>query len=127
MVCQASVDPWLPTRMPHLPQLSKPPATVWALGSCGRVLARACALPAVRPLRAKGRQRTEQTVRQPRRAWYDAPPRQRGPTRPALHVAPWFPVVRGWVVSCWQGTPLALALAATAWEIRGVGWAVRVV
>ena len=127
MFCQAGVDQWLTTIMHHLPHLSKPQATVLALWSFGMVLARSCALTTVSHLLAKGMQHKEQTVRQQRREWYDDVPRKRGTKRQALHVETCFPVLLAWVVSWWQGTPLALAIDATALGTRFVVWAVRVV
>jgi hypothetical protein len=87
------------------------------------VRARSWARTAVRHLWAKAMKRKEQTVRPQRRAWDDAPPRQRGPQRQALPVEPWFPLVLGWVVRWWQGPPLALALDAPALGTRVVGLA----
>jgi len=127
MFCQAGFDQWLTTIMHHLPQLSKPQATVLALWSFGMVLARSCALTAVSHLLAKGLKRKEQTGRQQLREWYDDTPRKRGAKRQALHVETCFPVLLGWVVSWWQGTQLALAIDATALGARCVVWAVRVV
>ena len=72
-----------------------------------------CALTAGSPIRANGLKRHEQPVRQPRRAWYEDTPRQRGAKRQALPVEICCAPLRGWVVSWWQGTPLALALDAT--------------
>ena len=127
MFCQAGFDQWRTTIMQHLPDLSKPQATVLALGSFGMVLARAWALTAVRHVLAEGIQRKEPTVRQPLRAWYDEVPRQRGAKRQALPVetccAPWL----GWVVSGWQGTQLALAIDATTLGQRFVVLALSVV
>src|SRR5437773_6255514 len=70
MFCQAGFDQWLRTIKTHLPQLSKPQATVLALWSFGMVLARSCALTAVSSLLAAGMHRNEQTVRQQLREWY---------------------------------------------------------
>jgi hypothetical protein len=127
MLCQAGFDQWLTTLMPHRSHVSKPQATVLALWSFGMVLARSCALTAVRRLLATGMQRKEDTVRQQLRAWYDDVKRKRGPKRQALRVetccAPWL----GWVVCWWQGTPLARAIAATPWGQRLVVLAVSVV
>ena len=127
MFCQAAFDQWLTTIMQHLSPLSQPPAPVLALGSFGMVLARSCALSAVSSLLAEGMQRNEQTVRQRLREWYDDAPRKRGAKRQALRVEPCFPLLLGWVVRWWQGTPLALALEATPWGQRFVGLAIRVV
>jgi len=112
--------------MQHLSPLSKPQATVWALWSFGMGLARAWALSAVRHLLAKGMQRQEPTVRQPRRAWSSEGPRQRGPKRQAWPVETCLPVLRAWVVRGWHGTQLALALDATALGTRCVVLAVSV-
>ena len=71
--------------------------------------------------------RKEQTVRQQLREWYDDTPRKRGSQRQALHVETCFPLLLGWVVSWWHGTPLALALDATALGTRFVVLAVSVV
>ena len=127
MFCQAGFDQWLTTIMHQLSHVSKPQAPVLALWSFGMVLARSCALSAVRHLLAKGMQRQEHTGRQQLRAWYDEVPRKRGTQRQALAVETCFPVLLGWVVRWWHGTPLALALDATALGTRCVVLAVRVV
>src|SRR5438552_5343289 len=126
MFCQAGFDQWLTTIMQHLSHLSKPQATVLALWSFGMVLARSCALTAVSSLLAEGMQRSEQTVRQRLREWYYDTPRKRGPKRQALRVETCFAPLLGWVVGWWQGTQLALAIAATTLGERVVVLAVRV-
>ena len=127
MFCQAGFDQWLTTIMQHLPDLSKPQATVLALWSFGMVLARSCALTAVSHVLAKGMKRKEQTVRQQLREWYDDVPRKRGAKRQALPVETCFAPLLGWVVSWWQGTPLALAIDATTLGQRFVVLAISVV
>src|SRR5437899_4714535 len=127
MFCQAGFDQWLTTIMQHLSPVSTPQATVLALWSFGRVLARSCALSAVSYLLAHGMGRQDQTVRQQRRAWSDDVRRQRGPTRQALRVETGLAPLLRWGVSGWQGTPLALALDATALGARCVGLTGRVV
>lgn len=127
MFCQAGFDPWLRTITTHLPPLSKPQAMVLALWSFGMGLARSCALTAVSPMLAQGRQRKEQTVRQQWREWYDDARRTRGPKRQALCVETCVAPLWGWVVSWGQGTPLALALDATSLGQRFVVLVVRVV
>jgi len=64
MSCHPRVTEWTPTIKTHLPHLSKPQATVLALWSLGMVLARSCALTAVRAFLAPWLGRKEQTVRQ---------------------------------------------------------------
>jgi hypothetical protein len=125
MLCQASFDQWRTTIMQHLSHWSTPQGTVLALWSVGMVLARSCALSAGSPLLAQGMQRQEQTGRPHLRAWYYAAPRKRGTTRQPLRVATCFPLLLGWGGGWWQGTPLALAIAATALGARGVVLAVR--
>ena len=127
MVCQAGFDQWRRTLKTHLPHVSKPQATVLALWSFGMVLARSCALSAVSSLLAEGTQRKEQTVRQQLREWYDDVPRKRGTKRQALQVETCFAPLLGWVVSWWQGTHLALAIAATTLGQRFVVLAISVV
>ena len=127
MFCQAGFDQWLKTIKTHLPHLSKPQATVLALGSVGMVLARSCALSAVSSLLAEGMHRQEQTVRQQLREWYDDVPRKRGTKRQALPVETCLAPLLGWVVRWWQGTQLALALDATTWGQRFGVLAVSVV
>jgi hypothetical protein len=53
----------------HFPELSHPQVGVLALWSLGMVLARSCALTAVRLRWATGQRRKENTVRQQVRAW----------------------------------------------------------
>jgi len=127
MCCQAAFEPWLTTIMPPLAPLSQPHATVLALGSCGRVLARVCALSAVSSLLAAGMPRNEPPVRQRLREWYSDAPRKRGAKRQARHVETGLPLVLGWGVRWGHGPPLALALDATTWGQRFVGLAMRVV
>lgn len=91
------------------------------------VLARSCALTAVRHVLAKGMKRQEQTVRQQLREWYDDPSRKRGAKRQALPVETCFAPLLGWVVSWWQGTQVALAIDATTLGQRCVVLAVSVV
>ena len=113
MHSQASVDQWRTTIMQHLPQLSKSQATVLALWSLGMVLARSCALTAVSAIVAAVEGRKENTIRQRLREWYSEAPDKRGAPRQALQVEPCVAPLLGWIVSWWQGTPLALAWDAT--------------
>ena len=110
---QASVDQWRTTIMQHLPQLSKPQATVLALWSLEMVLARSCALTAVSAMLATVWGRKEATIRQRLREWYYDAPAKRGTARRALQVETCFAPLLEWIVGWWQGTQLAVALDAT--------------
>src|SRR5215475_14106600 len=86
MSCHPRVTEWtaiIHTRFPHL---TKPQATVLALGSLGMVLARSCALTAVSALLATWLHRKEDTVRQQLRAFCSEAAAKRGSTRHALVV-----------------------------------------
>ena len=98
MVCQAACDQGRTTLRPPLAPWSQPPAPVLARGRCGMRRARAGARSAVRRLRAAGRPRPEPPVRQRRRAWDSAAPRQRGGKRPARPGAMCWPRWWGWGV-----------------------------
>jgi hypothetical protein len=127
MSCHACVDAWTTLIHTHLPTLRKPQATVLALWSLGMVLARSCALSAVSVWLATLLQRQEQTVRQQLREWCDDAPDKRGARRQALPVETCFVPLLRWVLSCWPGTQLALALAATTLGTRFTVLAIRVV
>jgi hypothetical protein len=107
--------------------LSKSQATVLALGSLGLILARSCALRAVRVWLAARLQRQDNTVRQQWREWCDEAQAKRGAQRQALVVDDGFMPLLRWVLGHWQGTPLALALEATTEGLRCTVLAVRVV
>jgi hypothetical protein len=118
MSCHPRVTAWTTVIQAHLPHVPKPHATVLALGSLGRGLARSWALPAVRAFLAPWLGRTAHTVRQPLREFcYDAAA-TRGTARWALRVATCCVPLLAWGVSGWQGTPLVLALEATTWGRR---------
>jgi hypothetical protein len=119
------MDPGRITIRPHLPPLSKPQATVWALGRRGRVLARSGALSAVSARVAAVTGRPEHPLRPRWRAWDDAAAATRGAQRQALPVETGLAPRWGGIVSGWPGTPRALAVAATTVGARWVGLAVR--
>ncbi len=70
MSCQRAVYQWTEVVTSHMPQLSKPQATVLALWSLGMVLARSCALTAVSFFLAQGLGREPNTVRQQLREFW---------------------------------------------------------
>jgi hypothetical protein len=113
MSCHPRVTAWTTIIQTHLPHLTKPQATVLALWSLGMVLARSCALTAVRAFLATWLGRKEPAVRQQWRAFCSEASAKRGPTRWALAVEPCFVPRLAWVVAQWEGTQVALALNAT--------------
>ena len=127
MFGQAGFDPWRTAMMPHLSHGSTPQAPGLALWSCGMVLARSWALPAVRRLLAAGMQRQEDPVCQQLREGDDAGKRQRGLQRQAPRVETGFAPLLGGGGGWWQGPQLAWAIDATPLGQRLVVLAVRVV
>jgi hypothetical protein len=104
--------------------LSKPQAAVLALWSVGMGFARSCALTAVSLFLAEGLERKPNTVRhQWREGCYEAQAK-RGQPRQELAVESGFAPLGAWVLSWWEGTQLALAVAATT---LGQRFVVRVV
>jgi hypothetical protein len=127
MSCHRRVTEWTTILRTHLPPLSAPQATVFALWRVGMVRARSCALTAVAVVLAAWRRRQEQTGRQQWRECCDEAEAKRGTQRQARAVAPWFVPLLRWVLSGWQGTQLALALDATTLGLRLTVLAIRVV
>jgi len=125
MSCHPRVTAWPTTIQTHLPHLPKPQATVLALWSRGMVLARSCALTAVRAFLATWLHRKEPAGRQQWRELCYAAPAKRGTGRCALPVEACCVPLLAWVVDPWEGTPLALALAATTWGPRFTVLALR--
>ena len=113
MSCHPRVTAWTDTIQTHLPHLSKPQAPVLALWGLGMVLARSCALTAVRGFLAPWLGRQEHTVRQQVREFCYEAAAKRGIGRGALRVETCCVPLLAWGVRVWQGTQLALALAAT--------------
>jgi hypothetical protein len=126
MSCHPRVTEWTTIIQTHLPHLSKPQATVWALWSLGMVLARSCALTAVSAFLATWLGRKEPAVYQQLREWCYEATAKRGASRCALAVEPCFVPLLGWVVQQWEGTHWALALDATTLGTRFTVLAVRV-
>src|SRR5712691_11248667 len=127
MSCHPRVTEWTTTIQTHLSHLTKPQATVLALWSLGMVLARSCALTAVSAFLATWLGRKEPAVRQQLREFCYEATAKRGTARGALAVEPCFVPLLAWVVEQWEGTPWALALAATTWGTRCTVLALSVV
>src|SRR5215510_334936 len=118
MSCHPRVTEWTMVIQAHLLHLSKPQATVLALGSLGMVLARSCALTAVSAFLATWLGRKESAVRQQLREFCYEATAKCGTARPALVVATCFVPLLAWVVGQWEGTQWALALDATTLGTR---------
>ena len=118
MSCHPRVTAWTTIIRPHLPQLTTPQATVLALWSLGMVLARSCALTAVRACLAPWLHRKEDAVRQQWRACCSAATAQRGTARHEWVVETCCVPLWTGVVHQWEGTPWALALDATTLGTR---------
>lgn len=123
--CHPRVTEWTMTIQAHMPHLSKPHATVLALGSLGMVLARAWALTAVSTCLTTWLHRKEPPVRQQVRAFCSEATATRGAARCALAVEPGFVPRLAWVVDPWEGTQWAVALDATTLGTRLTVWALR--
>jgi hypothetical protein len=118
MSCHPRVTEWTTIIQAHWSHLTKPQATVLALWSLGMVLARSCALTAVRAFLAPWLGRKDPAVRQPWRELCSEATAQRGTTRCARAVEPCFVPLLAWGVGQWEGTPWALALDATTLGTR---------
>lgn len=127
MSCHEAVYQWTEVVTKHLPHLSKPQATVLALWSVGMILARSCALTAVSLFLAEGLERKPNTVRQQLREWCYEAKAKRGKPRQEVAVESCFAPLLGWVLSWWDGNPLAIALDATTLGQRFVVLVVSVV
>ena len=118
MSCHPRVTAWATIIHTRFPSLTKPQATVLALWSLGMVLARSCALTAIRAFLATWRHRQEDTVRQQLREFCYEATAKRGTARQALVVETCFVPLLAWVVEQWEGTQWALALDATTLGTR---------
>ena len=113
MSCQSAVYQWTEVVTTHMPHLSKPQATVLALWSLGMVLARSCALSAVREFLATGLERKPNTVRQQMREFcYEADAKRGGP-RQEVKVETCFAPLWAWVLKWGEGKQVAVAVDAT--------------
>jgi hypothetical protein len=127
MSCHPRVTEWATTLQTHLPHLSKPQVMVLAWWSLGMVLARSCALTAVSACLAPWFNGTENTLRQRLRECCYPAQAKRGNHRQAVVVETGFAPLLAWVLSRWEGTPLALALDATPLGDRFTVLVIRVV
>ena len=90
MACHPRVTEWTTIIQTHVPHLTKPQATVLALWSLGRVLARSCALTAVSAFLATWLGRKEPAVRQQLREFCYEATAKRGTARCASRSASRF-------------------------------------
>src|SRR5215468_2584916 len=98
MSCHPRVTEWTTIIHTHLPHLTKPQATVLALGSLGMVLARSCALTAVSAFLAMWLHRKEDAVRQQLREFCYEATAKRGTARQELVIETCFVPLLAWIV-----------------------------
>jgi len=107
------LDQWVLTVAEHLPQLSKPQATMLALWSFGMAMVKSCALTTVMLFLASLLKVKENTMRQRLREWCYDRKDKKGDKRVDIEVQSCFPFLVRWVMDWWQGTQVAIALDAT--------------
>ena len=117
---------WTQVVTTQLPHVSKSQATVLALGSGGRGLARSCALSAVRLVVAQGLERKPHTVRQQLREFCSEAAAKGGPKRQEVNVETCFASLLAWGLSWGEGHQVALAVDATPLGQRVVVRAISV-
>ncbi len=121
------LDQWALTVAEHLPQLSKPQATVLALWSFGMATVKSCALTTVKLFLATLLKVKENTMRQRLREWCYGHRDKRGDKRVDIDVQSCFPFLMRWIMAWWQGTQVAIALDATALSLNFTVLSVSVV
>ncbi len=121
------LDQWVTTVAEHLPQLSKPQATVLALWSFGMATVKSCALTTVMLFLATLLRVKENTMRQRLREWCYGHKDKRGDKRVDIDVKSCFPFLMRWIMDWWQGTQVAIALDATALSLNFTVLSVSVV
>ena len=121
------LDQWGATVAEHLPQLSKPQATVLALWSFGMAAVKSCALTTVMLFLATLLRFKENTMRQRLREWCYGHKDKRGDKRVDIDVKSCFPFLMRWIMDWWQGTQVAIALDATALSLNFTVLSVSVV
>lgn len=105
---------WRETVSRAFPKLSRPQATVLALWSYGRVLARSCGITTVCATLALQLSCSEGSLTQRLREWcYDAKDKK-GVRRQAVDVTTCFAPLLAWVLSLWPAQERHLALAIDA-------------
>src|SRR5262245_36026313 len=100
---QRALHQWSAAVTAAFPSLSKTQAAGLATWSFGMVLARSCALSAVRFFLAKVLARKDHTVRQRLREFYPEATAKKGAHRRALDVTAGFGPLLRWVLRDWQG------------------------
>lgn len=114
MSSREAVSQWEQEVSRHLPELSKPQASVLALWSYGMVLAKSCGISSVTALLADLLGRSASSLRQRLREWcYDARDKK-GAHRQDLDVTLCFAPLLCWVVSLLPQTAAQLALGMDA-------------
>jgi len=126
---QGEVYQWMLVVREHLPQLSKPQATVLALWSFGVVIVGTCGLTSVAGFLGSVLGQKENTVRQRLREWSWEAAAKQGDQRRTVVVGVCFAALLKWVLAWWPSNEkrLALALDATTLGQRFTVLAVSVV
>ena len=115
MSCHPRVIEWAPRLETPFAHLSTPQIKVLALWSLGMVLARACALTAVRACLAPWLPSKDNRLRPRLREFCYEAPATRGKARQAVGVETWFAPLLAWVLRprerihpalAWDATPL---------------------
>jgi len=112
------LDQWAAIVGEHLPQLSKPQATVLALWSFGMATVKSCALTTVTLFLATLLKVKGNTMRQRLREWCYSHRDKRGDKRVDIDVQSCFPFLMRWIMDWWQGSQVAIALDATALSLN---------
>jgi hypothetical protein len=118
---------WTAMVSTHMPHLRQPQARVLALWSDGIAMTRSCGRLTVATFLALLLGQKVATLAQRLYEWCCEASHKAGTTRQALEVTTCFVPLLHWLVLLWTGTPLALALDATALGTRCVGLAVCVI
>ena len=118
---------WSATVREAFPHLSQPQVMVLATFSLGMIFARSCAISAVAAFLSVALERKGNTVRQQLREFCWEATAKAGVKRQEIAVATCFVPLLSWIVRCWHGNQLALALDATTLGDRFAVLAISVV
>jgi hypothetical protein len=126
MAPQHPLSQWIDQVTTHFPRLSRPQATVLALGSFGMVLAHCCGLSSVALALSPLLGHRGQTVRQRLREFYRDAQAKRGRGRTQIDPTVCFASLLQWILADGPSRRVALALDATTLADRWTVLAVSV-